>query len=640
MVALRSLAVFLLLLNALIARAVDPLPVEAFASLPDLQGAQLSPDGKKVAALLNKGPDTVLVVQMSGSKDVFILAKTDNKLLAVNWFRWANDERIVVSLRYPSRRLGIASMESRLVSFRYDGSKAVNLMEPNPDRDRWIPQFQDRVIDWLPEDPEHILVAADFAAPLVLGTWRINVETGRRMRVRNRQEENVIRWITDRQHRLRVGVKFKDAHYWIMICDPEEKAWVTAWEYSSFSSDAVEPIGFGNDPNILYVAADHEGRGAIFTVDLRDPERRLALKYADPNNDVSDELVYSEKVGDYIGVVAQDGNSSYVFWRPEYQGLAAGIDRALPETRNVIVGFSADESRYLVFASGNRRPGVYYLGDRPSKTLTELGSAYPQLKPEMLAGKQTLKYKARDGLEIQAYLTVPLGREPRNLPMVVFPHGGPIARDGTDFDYWTEFFANRGYAVLQMDFRGSAGFGRDFMRAGLKQWGLRMQDDISDGVQTMIDAGIADKSRICIVGASYGGYAALMGAARTPDLYQCAISFAGVSDLPELLASQRWYTIAKVSEMQIGNAREDREQLLATSPRLLADKIKIPVLLVHGAKDRSVPVEHSEMMDAALTRAGKAHRFIRQEDGDHFLSNYENRLQLFQEMEKFLAQHL
>jgi len=615
-----------------------PLPVEAFASLPQLQGVQLSPDGKKVAALMNVKGDTLLIVRVMGSSDLFPLAKTNNKLGAINWFHWANNERVVVSLRFPMSRNGTDTMENRLVSFRYDGSKSVDLLRRRP-TDGWVPQIQDRVIDWLPEDPDHILVAADFERPLVQGIYNINVETGGRLSVRGRQEENVVRWVTDRQHRQRVGVKFKGTEYEVIVSDPDRNEWSTAWKYSSLSEQVISPIGFGADPNILYVAAYHKGHEAIFTVDLRDPQRKLALKYADPNNDVGDKLVYSEKAGDYIGIAAQDGGS-YHFWHPEYQGLAGGIDKALPDTRNTIVGFSEDESRYLVFAFGNKRPGVYYFGDRTNKSLIPFGSTYPQLKPELLAGKQTVHYRSRDGKDIEGFLTVPRGRTPKALPLVVFPHGGPIAGDDTNFDYWTEFFASRGYVVLQMNFRGSAGSGYDFMAAGLKQWGLGMQDDISDGVQAMIDVGIADKNRVCIVGASFGGYAALMGAAKTPHLYKCAISFAGVSDLSEFVLSQRRYIIGKVAQLQIGSLDKDKEQLRNTSPRWLAEQIRIPILLVHGTKDRSVPFKQSQLMAEALDKAGKSYRFIEQEEGDHFLSNYENRLQLFQEMEKFLAQNL
>jgi dipeptidyl aminopeptidase/acylaminoacyl peptidase len=634
----RWILALVLLVHALTAAAVEKLPVEAFASLPALQDLQLSPDGKRFAALLNIGAHSVLITRDVAGATANAVAKTDNKRVAVNWFRWLNNDRIAVSLRYADRRYGVATMETRLMSYRYDGSDTVNLVKYDPHRDRLVPQFQDRVVDWLPEDPGHILIAADFDEVASLGVYKVDVDTGGRQRVQN-FHSHVVDWITDRQHRVRVGLKFHDTQYDVIGRNADQDNWQTLWSFGSFSAQAVWPIGFGMNPDILYVKAYQDGRLAIFTVDLRDSAHKLVLKYADPSYDVGGELVYSQKTGDYIGVADTHGKGSYKFWQPQYQALAAGIDAALPGTHNDIVGFSADESRYLVFASGNKRPGNYYFGDRKTHVLSDMGSTYPALRPELLAGKAALHYKTRDGLEIQAYLTLPRDAKPQHLPTIIFPHGGPIARDDTDFDYWAEFFANRGYAVLQMDFRGSAGYGHDFMAAGLKQWGLRMQDDITDGVQALIASGVADPHRIGIVGASYGGYAALMGAVKTPDLYKCAVSFAGVSDLLELWRNNQKYTIRNVVGEQIGDYR-DRAQLEETSPRRHADRIKIPILLVHGTKDRSVPFKHSEMMADALKDAGKRYTFIELKDGDHFLSNYDLRLQLFQAMDQFLAQNL
>ncbi|HSB98063.1 MAG TPA: S9 family peptidase [Spongiibacteraceae bacterium] len=619
---------------------IERLPVQAFASLPELQDIQLSPDGQKIAGLLNVAGNTLLFAREVTSDKLVPVVKTDNKKIAVNWFRWANNERILISARFPDRRYGVATMETRLMSVRYDGSKLINLLRPSKEHPGWVSQIQDRVVDWLPADPEHVLVAADLESPLLLEVFQVDVNDGARKKIRGSYQADMIQWIVDRQQRVRVGVKFKDTHYEIIFCDPQQKEWRTAWSFDSFSDQAIEPIGFGGDPNLLYVSAYHDGRESIFTVDLTDPKLPLKLKYADPNYDVDGDLIYSEKAGDYIGIVNRSGDGSYLFWQPEYQALANGIDAVLPGTKNRIIGFNADEARYLLFSSGNKHPGVYYFGDRNTKNLSLLGSTYPKLQTESLAGKKIVRYKARDGIEIQGYLTLSSNAAEHNLPTIIFPHGGPIASDDTDFDYWTEFFANRGYAVLQMDFRGSGGYGHDFMTAGLKQWGLQMQDDVVDGTRWLIEQGIADKDRICIVGASYGGYAALMGAVKSADLYRCAISFAGVSDLRELVDSRRNFRNAKVATLQIGSSWSDREQLKATSPRLLADQIKMPILLVHGTKDRSVPFEQSEQMAAALKSAGKPYQFIVQEDGDHFLSSYEQRLQLFEAMDKFLATYL
>ena len=220
---------------------------------------------------------------------------------------------------------------------------------------------------------------------------------------------------------------------------------------------------------------------------------------------------------------------------------------------------------------------------------------------------------------------------------MINPHGGPISRDDGDFDYWAQFFSSRGYAVLQVNFRGSSGYGLEFMKAGLKNWGLNMQDNLEDSVRWLIYKGIADPDSICIVGGSYGGYAALMGVAKTPELYACAISFAGISDLRKMLGHTRHYTNRRVAEEQIGT---DKKQLKETSPRLLAESIQVPVLLAHGSKYPVVPVQQSRLMESALEKHNNEFEYLEFKDGDHFLSSAGHRLVFFKAMERFLARYL
>jgi dipeptidyl aminopeptidase/acylaminoacyl peptidase len=256
----------------------------------------------------------------------------------------------------------------------------------------------------------------------------------------------------------------------------------------------------------------------------------------------------------------------------------------------------------------------------------------------VLSSVKRIEYKARDGVKIEAYLTLPKGGKEKNLPTLMFPHGGPIARDSKAFDYWAQFFANRGYAVLQMNFRGSAGQGLEFRNSGLKKWGKEMQDDIEDGALELVKRGITDPNKICIVGASYGGYAALMGVVKTPDRYKCAISVNGVSNVFDLVKDNRafWRTYNVVDE-QIGN---DNKTLREISPVNYAKKIKAPVLLIHGELDRQVEIKHSYQMRDAMEKAGKNVQFIEQAGEDHYLSNEAMRVQTFKAMDDFLAEYL
>jgi dipeptidyl aminopeptidase/acylaminoacyl peptidase len=258
---------------------------------------------------------------------------------------------------------------------------------------------------------------------------------------------------------------------------------------------------------------------------------------------------------------------------------------------------------------------------------------------------QPYPYKARDGLDIPAYITLPPGKPLNKLPLIVMPHGGPDARDRIGFDWMAQFFANRGYAVLQPNFRGSWGYGHKFTDAGQLQWGLKMEDDLTDGVKKLVADGMVDPKRVCIVGASYGGYAALAGATLTPDVYACAISFAGVSDLPKMLAQER-ARYGKDSQTvsfwttRIGSPFDDSEQLRATSPARHADQVRCPVLLLHGEGDTTVPIEQSEIMNDALKSAGKQVEFIRFPGEDHYMNLADTRIRFLKETEAFVKKNI
>jgi dipeptidyl aminopeptidase/acylaminoacyl peptidase len=364
-------------------------------------------------------------------------------------------------------------------------------------------------------------------------------------------------------------------------------------------------------------------------------------------------LIRSPVDGEVIGLRAaadegsdgvEGGDSHPELWDPAWRAQLQAIDRGLKDRDNLLLNMSQDAQRYLVYSSGNGKPGEYYLGDRRTGELALLGETYPALDPAQLVGKETSRIKARDGLALNTYLSLPAGRRLGDggapLPLILFPHGGPQSRDDDDFDPWTEFLANRGYAVLQVNFRGSDGYGRQFKDAGLRRWGMEMQDDLTDAGQWAIAQKIADAKRVCIVGGSYGGYAALMGVVKTPELYRCAVSLAGVSDLQEMISFDLRYIGGSLVMNQIGDPWKDRERLRATSPALQADRIRVPVLLVHGTDDLVVPVAQSQDMAKALRSAGKKFKYIEQEGGDHHLSSNAQRLEFFKAMEGFLAENL
>jgi len=622
----------------------NPLPVEAFASIPDVRFVSLSPDGKKIASLIrvstNELEGQVLSIRdIKTNKDIFPL-QTDNQKFVILSLTWANDDVILIESKYPSIRRGIPTTETRLMKYTLSDNKTTSVFS-NHSLSRFygygLPQLQASVIDYLDNDPGHILMQIKGlgSKPQYESVIKVSLKTGA-IKTLQPARMHIGDWLTDRQHNVRIGIYRDDTSYRIYEQKAAGEDLRILWEFEALAEDVIWPIGFDHDPNILYISAYHQGLKAIFKVNLTDPKLTKELVFHNENYDVEGWLVYSELKQKVIGL-STDIEGEYLFWDQDYIKLNNGLTAALPESHNAITQFSDDERRYIVYATGPIESGAYYFGNRDQNALYPVAYRYSQLPPELLSTPKTVNYQARDGLTIEAFLTTPKDAIAKNLPTIIFPHGGPISYDSTTFDYWAQFLANRGYAVLQMNFRGSAGYGFNFMSSGLKNWGLEMQTDIEDGAHWLIGQGISDPKRMCIVGASYGGYAALMGVAITPDLYQCAISVAGVTDLEELVKSSRGYDNSKIVKKQIG---DDYDDLYQRSPISKVASIKVPVLLIHGTKDRVVRVEQSEKMYDALKDLQKPVKYIELENGDHYLSNNQHRLTTFIEIERFLAANL
>ena len=455
-----------------------------------------------------------------------------------------------------------------------------------------------------------------------------------------RSRQPIRYWLADNQGHIRVGTGYKDTKMEIVLRSSRSKKWRTAWKYKVPDDPTVKPMGFGADPDVLYVQSPHQGRDAVFTVDIGKETLEKKLVFSDLDEDVGGGLIVSSKTRGAIGVYCLSDTGRNGLWDASAIAFQKEIDTALPGMVNHIVSTDRDETRHIIYSRRALHPGTYYLRVGEEGTLTKLTDTYPELGPHNLVGKKPVTYTARDGLEIEGHLTLPKGPREGLLPTVIYPHGGPGARDYLAFDLWTEFLASRGYAILQMKFRGSAGYGEEFYRAGLKGWGLAMQDDITDGTKWVIDQGIADPDRICILGASYGGYAALMGAVKKPDLYRCAVSFAGVSDLRMFLLRMRKFSTKGFVKEKIGDPGKDKKRLIATSPAKQVEKIKIPVFIAHGDWDRVVGIEQSEAMVKALKKKGKDYEYLRLEHGDHSLSLQENRTLFFEKLKAFLGKHL
>jgi dipeptidyl aminopeptidase/acylaminoacyl peptidase len=622
----------------------ESLPVSAFSALPQIDDVRISPDGKRVIYMNNVKDQTVIVSYELDTGEKKLLSVVDNVKYKYRFADWANNDMILFSTSIPYHRYGVPTTETRLFAGRADGSeKCYLLVKPIGKRAKkegeHFSQIQDNIISFLPDDPEHILMGIDFEKPNLDTVYKVNINTGIKT-VFQHYRKNVRDWMTDQQDRVRVGTVFNPATTTIsiLIYDLEKKKWKKVWQTKPLIKDPViEPMGFGLDPNILYVRADHNGRKAIFKVDVSRDDLPMELAASDDNYDINGRLIYSHKTRDVIGVYHGEAEDSRIYWNEKYKKFQNAINKALPDTTNYLVDFSKDESRYILFCTSDTMPGQYYIGDRRKNTLSIIANTYPQLEKK-LQGNKKVTYNARDSQEIEGYITVPAGfKKSTPCPAVIFPHGGPMARDYGGFDYWAEFFASKGIVVFQPNFRGSSGYGREFENTAVQGYGLAMQDDLTDAAKWLVDQKIADPERIAIAGGSYGGYAALMGAVKTPDLFRCAISFAGIGDLHALLKSQQGYLNYGVVLQQFGS---NKKQLKAVSPVNHVEKIKIPILLGHGDEDRTVPVEQSRDMAKELEKEDKVYTYIELEGGSHNLDLQKNRHKFFEAMDKFLDKYL
>lgn len=622
------------------------LDAAAFGHLPYQRGPEVSPDGRYAAAMVlrKSGRYGVVIYDLDaiGTKAPTVVDTADDQ--DVNWLHWKRGNRLLVSVRFPSRRWGVATVETRLFSLNADGSGLKLLVRPKNEHD--VLQIADDVQDFLPADPERILMSWNLDDPRRPRLYRVNVLTDRHEQLEP-GSASIQLWHADGQGRVRLAegrnVTEGDSPWQVLRRADEKAPWSLLWD-SSTAKHGFDVLGFDPaDPEVLDVLSDHEGETlGLYSYRLGDGSFSAA-RFRHPDVDV-DSVIRSPADGRIQGVIYVTDYTRVEWFDPGMAALDREIRAALPGWQVAIASRSDDNRRVMVRADATDHSGRYYLYEPATRKLRYFAYEHGELDKFDLARMAPVSYKARDGLQIPGYLTLPSGvRNPpeKPLPTVIMPHGGPEARDYAEFQPDVQMLANRGYAVLQMNFRGSAGYGAEFQMAGRREWGEAMQDDITDGTRWLIESGIADPARICIVGGSYGGYAALMGPIREPGLYRCAVSLNGVSDLVDFINSRRFYVGARDGWVRrIGETWADREKLTRNSPARRAADIGVPVLLVHGDKDRTVPPEQSRQMASALKGAGKDYRYVELEGDDHYLSRDVTRVQYFQELDTFLARHL
>ena len=617
------------------------LPVESFSQLPSYIRPNLSPSGNKIAFIRNyQSPEIALLTTvdlLTGKKQHII--KSDNEERKIRWFTWVNEKTLLVSIVFAAKRYQTDTTETRLLAIDIDADVPVQRQVVRTKRgmydDGHVSQFQDSVVSFLPDDPEHVLIELDLDIANLPSVYKINVNTGRKSRI-TRGKMSVRSWMADRQGNLRLGeaLNYKTGEAAIRVRIGDDNKWHKMFEFNALEAPGITPLGFAKDPNILYYNAYQNDKKALFKIHLLSKETTLV--FSDDDHDVDGSLIYSKKTNDVIGIYHSNSDDGRIYWDESIIDFQTSLNKALPDSDVYLVDFSRDENIYLIYTENDYTPGVYYIGNRKDKSVTPVFEQYPALVPEVLTEHTFVTYTARDGTELEGYLTLPLNVV-GPVPTILHPHGGPGARESDGFDYWTSFFANRGYAVFRPNFRGSTGYGYEFAQSQMKGWGLTMQDDLTDAANWLVDQKIAKADAMCIVGASYGGYAAAMAAVKTPELFQCAVSFAGVTNLKQLVTRSRRYTNNKFVKNQIG---DDSDDLKARSPYYQAQKVKIPMLFLHGEDDRVVDVEQSRMMVEELQDLDKLVEYSEFENGDHYLSIQRNRHAAFKAMDAFLNKHL
>lgn len=610
-------------------------PLEHFAALPMMSSPKLSPSGDKYAALISFQGKQIFVISpitASGGKRVVLnLGDTDMR----GW-RWVNEDWLIATVADVKKMQGGDWLITRTAKIKADGSSTELLVNRNAAQNA-------SDILWVANDgsPEILLAYQTSIYTNYPGFWpqvdHINLETGKKKRI-VKSRHNVDSWYADPLGNVRLGIarNHQNLSSKLYYRERNGQLFKTVDRAKRKNDESLTiPSIFLAEPGKAMVFDDKDGTDALYLYDLN--SLTMGEKMHEVKGYDIDRVIRNRDGNALIGYGYTDTRYRVEWIDTRLQELQQALDESVPDYTATIISMNRDQTRFVVSVSSASQPGSYYIFDTNWGKMQKLGAVNEQLKNRSYAPVKSIRYPARDGLSIEAVLTLPKGRPAEKLPLILMPHGGPFARDSESWDWQAQFLADRGYAVLQPNYRGSSGYGVAFALKGEGQWGLAMQDDLDDGVKWAIEQGIADPDRVCMVGGSYGGYAAMRAAHRNPEIYKCAMSYAGVSDLPSMIRYDRRYLGSKWSRTWV---KEQAPDLRSVSPINYADEVNVPMLIMHGKRDRRVKVNQSRNFAKALKKAGKDVRYVEQPEGDHHFSLEADRVQFLQEMEAFLAKHI
>ena len=601
----------------------NQIELEKFFRKPEKSGFKISPNGEYLAFKQPWKERQNIFIQKIGSDEITQITKVEDRDMA--GFFWINDDRLV----YMKDDGGDENFY--LVAVNKDGSNEKELTHKK--------DVVTQIIDDLEDDPTHMIVGLNERIPQVFDAYRLNVETGE-LKMIAENPGNYMSWLTDHNGKLRIAIATDGVETTLMHRATEDEEFkevlTTDWK------ESFNPLFFTFDNKQVYGSSNiGRDKSALVKFDL-ETGKEVEELYSHDLVDVAG-LSYSRKRKVLTAISYNYKKQEKEFLDPVIEGYYNDLRSQLGDELEIaLTSVDDNEEKVIVRTYSDVATGKVYFYNTSTKELKELADLTPWLPADKMAPMKPITYKSRDGLTIHGYLTLPVGVEAKNLPVVINPHGGPSHRDSWGFNPEIQLLANRGFAVLQMNFRGSTGYGREFLTSGYGKWGKEMQDDITDGVNWLIDQGIADKEKVAIYGASYGGYATLAGLCFTPDVYACGVDYVGVSNLNTLVENipAYWEPFKAMLYEMIGDPVADSTHYREASPVYHADKIKAPLFIAQGANDPRVKKMESDQMVEAMKANGTTVEYMVKNNEGHGFRNKENQLDFYRTMEKFLYVHM
>lgn len=601
---------------------VREIPLKDFFRNPEKTSYQISPNGKYISFLAPFNDRLNIYVQEIGSDSSSRITGVEDRDIAA--YFWGNDQTIL----YLKDNAGDENYH--FYSVGIDGSNNKDLTP--------FENVRANLVDELEDLDSEILIEMNKRNPEIFDVYRLNFETGE-MKMTAENPGNISRWVTDHDGKIRAAVTTDGVNSGLIFRDIETEPFKEV--LTTNFKESLIPLFFSFDNKYLYASSNiGRDKSAIILYDLKNA-KELELLFQHPEVDVS-ALSYSKKRKVLTAISYHTSKRERVFLDDEIKNIFKALENNLGDYEIFILDTDDNEEKFMIRTYSDRSLGANYIYDKTSGKLEKISDVSPWINEDEMSEMKPITYVSKDGLTINGYLSLPIGVESKNLPVVLNVHGGPWARDQWGYNPEVQFLVNRGYAVLQMNFRGSVGYGRKFWEASFKQWGKTMQDDITDGVNWLIDEGIADPKRIAIYGGSYGGYATLAGLTFTPDLYAAGVDYVGVSNLFTFMKSipPYWKPYLEMLYEMVGNPESDKEMLTAASPVFHVDKIKSPLFIAQGKMDPRVNINESDQMVEALKKRGIDVPYMVKDNEGHGFHNEENRFDFYNAMEKFLAKHL